>query len=111
MVYDDKGNLIEEKKYKEDGKLLWKKSFNYNKSNKVSELVNFNIEGIGLGRITFEYDINNCKTFSMLYRYDESLFGKLNYEYDKHGNCLNEYKEDTFCNPIMSIREIDYYEV
>ncbi len=111
LFYDEIGNLIQEKKYKENGKLLWKKDFSYNIKNKLSEWVNFNIEGIGLGRITFEYDINNNKTFSMLYRYDESLYGKLNYEYDKYGNCLNEYKEDTFCNPIMSIREIVYYEV
>lgn len=111
LFYDEIGNLIQEKKYKEDSKLLWKKDFSYNIKNKLSEWVNFNIEGIGLGRITFEYDINNNKTFSMLYRYDESLYGKLNYEYDKYGNCLNEYKEDTFCNPIMSIREIVYYEV
>lgn len=111
LFYDEIGNLIQENKYKEDGKLLWKKDFSYNIKNKLSEWVNFNIEGIGLGRITFEYDINNNKTFSMLYRYDESLYGKLNYKYDKYGNCLNEYKEDTFCNPIMSIREIVYYEV
>lgn len=109
--YDEKGNLIQEKRYKEDGKLLWKKSYSYNSKGKLTEWANFNIDGIGLGRITFEYDMNNNKTFSMLYRYDESLYGKLNYEYDKSGNCLNEYKEDTFCNPIMSIREIVYYEV
>ncbi|WP_147678673.1 hypothetical protein [Algibacter pacificus] len=111
LFYGDKGELIEEKKYNLDGKLLWKKSFRYNKRDKISEWVNFNVEGIGLGRITFEYDLNNNKIYSMLYRYDESLYGKLNYEYDKYGNCLNQYKEDTFCNPIMAIREIVYYEV
>jgi hypothetical protein len=108
--YDEKGNLIQEKRYEEDGKLLWKKSYSYDSKGKLSEWVNFNIESIALGKITFEYDMNYNKTLSRLYRYDETLFGILNYEYEKHGNCLNEYKEDTLCNPLVSVREIVYYE-
>lgn len=132
MKYDIKGNMIEEKRFDEEGKLEEINTFIYDAGNHKIEETTTNTEGKVYRKISYKYDAlgNNIEYLSentkVLYSYDknknmikmsvsyngdqtprETVF---TYEYDSQNNWTKETTSDNIKVNCIATRKYEYYK-
>jgi hypothetical protein len=110
--YDDKGNVIEMCSFNSYDSLKFKNTYRYDdKGNKVEENA-YNANGSLNYKFTHKYDEKGNEIEECDYKSDGSLDYKFTYKYN-YNNTLNWSKETEFINGIpknITEREIEYYK-
>jgi hypothetical protein len=113
-VYDDRGNMIEERNITSDGTLMGKREYSYNKSNNI--ITEKGYKGNELS-VVWKYSYNNKGNLEEFIQYlgpeDKGIIDQHNkYEYlfDKEGNWIERtLKNKSLLKPETWIRSIKYW--
>lgn len=92
IIFDQKGNKIEENIYASDGNLRKKYTFEYDNLGNLSKKNRYNFDGSLYEKHTYEYDDKGNLVIDNSYWSDGSLKIKLTYKYDNIGNVIKEQK-------------------
>ena len=88
IIFDNKGNKIEENKYSSDGNLKYKYTYKYdNKGNKI-EVNYYNSDGSLESKQLYKYDNNGNEIEADYYNPVGSLADKWTYKYNEKGNII-----------------------
>ena len=94
FIYNDKGNIIEQKEYDSEGSLKSQTTYNYDdKGREVESLITLSFQGINGSaelRITKEYDQKGNIIEEKNYNNHNKLSSKGIYTYDERGNKIKE---------------------
>ncbi len=90
VLYDEKGNMIEENRYKSDGSLDRKSIYKYDKKGNVIEGNKYESDGSLDSKNIYKYDKKGNKIEENRYKSDGSLDEKYTFKYDEKGNMIEE---------------------
>ena len=110
--FDDKGNLIEEASYDEDGELSWKNKSKYDDKGNQIEWAYYDKDGELSGKYKYKYDDKGNPIESASYDEDGELDYKTTYEleYDSKDNWIKKITYEDDKPTEISEREIEYYD-
>ncbi|AFL96689.1 hypothetical protein ACQ1Q1_08150 [Ornithobacterium rhinotracheale] len=90
VVFNEKGNCIEEVRYNSEGNIDRKSTLAYDEKENCIERVRYNAEGSIDEKMTLAYDDKGNKIECVFYNSDDSIYSKSTYAYDEKGNCIEE---------------------
>lgn len=83
--FNKNGNVLEEIKYDNSGKIKERVTYKYNKSNKKSEQITFDASGNQKGKETYKYNADEEKNEESIYDGNNKLISRSVYTYNAKG--------------------------
>jgi len=94
FTYNDKGQLVKDVEYDEDGNELYVTTMEYDENGRVNVRVRDEVQQHDRRTVNFEYDEQGRKIKDLIYNYDEALIAKVYYRYDSENHLLEQEEED-----------------
>ena len=90
--YDEKGNMIEQNSYNDDGSLCFKTKSKYDEKGNKIELIIYYTDGSLCCETTYKYDEKGNKIEQIIYYHENGNQSiETTYEYDEKGNMIEKY--------------------
>lgn len=94
FTYNDKGQLVKEVEYDEDGNEMYVTVNEYDEDGHVINRVRDEVQQKDRRSVTFEYDAQGRKIKDLIYNYDDALIAKIYYRYDNDNHLIEQEEED-----------------
>lgn len=90
ILYNKEGNMLEDNRYKSNGKLSYKSTFEYNDNGKIIGVNDYNSNEVLTEKQIYSYDNKGYLVENNTYASDGSLKSKTKYKYDYKGNIIEK---------------------
>ena len=94
LTYNDKGQLIKDVEYDEDGQEMYVTTMQYDENGRVVVRVRDEVQQKDRRTVNFEYDAQGRKIKDLIYNYDEALIAKIYSRYDDQNHLVEQEEED-----------------
>jgi hypothetical protein len=94
LSYNDKGQLVKEVEYDEDGNEMYVTKSEYDANGRVIGRVRDEVQQKDRRSVAFEYDERGNKIKDLIYNYDDALIAKIYYRYDDENRMIEQEEED-----------------
>ena len=92
--YNDKGQLVKDVEFDEDGNEMYVTTMQYDESGRVIARTRDEVQQHDRRTVNFEYDEQGRKIKDLIYNYEETLIAKIYYRYDEVNRLIEEEEED-----------------
>jgi YD repeat-containing protein len=94
LSYNEKGQLIKDVEYDEDGQEMYVTVNEYDENGRLINRVRDEVQQKDRRSAAFEYDERGNKIKDLIYNYEETLIAKIYYRYDEENRLIEEEEED-----------------